>query len=107
MGREECTPTLFPASVMEAGWVKKKQCQGTPIILPPAWGTLFPACVIMGRKECRGTLFPAHYKGNDVINSVILSTPPACILHVKLKLKLSPQVPFVGGVPFYVSSKCI
>ena len=22
MGRKECTPTLFPASVMEAGWVK-------------------------------------------------------------------------------------
>ena len=35
----------------------------------------YTCLLYIGRKECRGTLFPAHYKGNDVINSVILSTP--------------------------------
>ena len=45
-----------------------KQCQGTPIILPPLY-------THVGRKECRGRFFPAHYKGNDVINRVILSAP--------------------------------
>ena len=36
----------------------------------------YPACLhYTGRKECRGTFFPAHYKGNEVTNSVILSIP--------------------------------
>ena len=70
-GQERVYPyTLFPASV------GKKQCQGTPIILPPrqerVWGyTLSCLCYIrvwgytlsclcyIGKKECGGTLLPA------------------------------------------------
>ena len=38
----------------------KKQGQDTPITLPPLYR----------QERVWGTLFPAHYKRNDVINSV-------------------------------------
>ena len=48
MGRKECTPTLFPASVMEAGWEKNSVRVHQSSCL-----------LYIGKKECRGTLFPA------------------------------------------------
>ena len=48
MGRKEYTPTLIPASVMEAGWEKHSDRVHQS------------SCLLStGRKECRGTLFPA------------------------------------------------
>ena len=45
MGRKECTPTLFPASVMEAGWVKNS-----------ARVHQSPCLLYIGKKECIGVL---------------------------------------------------
>ena len=66
MDRKECTPTLFPAYIKEAAWLVYPDT----VFLPT-----HPASITLAGKECRCTLFPAHYKGSDVIRSVILSTP--------------------------------